>query len=111
MRNLIKYLVIAVLALFIFTGCGCKEPEIRIFKEKEVVLIEPDPINYTYVDTPTFPDESEIMDVDEALDVTTTYAIKMQSVVQEYEARVDSLKKYIEDSKAKIKELKENNNK
>ncbi len=51
------------------------------------------------------------LDVDEALDVTTTYAIKMQSVVQEYEARVDSLIKYIEDSKVKIKEIKETNNK
>ena len=107
MKSLIKYSIIAIFALFIFTGCGCKEPEIRIFKEKEVVLVEPDPINYTYVDTPSFPDEVENMDVDEALDVTTVYAIKLQSVVLEYEARVDSLIKYIEDSKAKIKEVKE----
>ena len=109
MKSLIKYSIIAIFALFIFTGCGCTEPEIRIFKEKEVVLVEPDPINYTYVDTPSFPEDAENMDVDEALDVTTIYAIKMQSVVLEYEARVDSLKKFIEDSKAKIKEIKETN--
>ena len=81
MKSLIKYSIIAIFALFIFTGCGCKEPEIRIFKEKEVVLVEPDPINYTYVDTPSFPDEVENMDVDEALDVTTVYALILQSVV------------------------------
>lgn len=111
MNNVIKYSLAAVAVITLFTGCGCTEPEIRIFKEKEVVLVEPDPINYTYVVTPSFPDEAENMDVDEALDVTTIYAIKMQSVVQEYEARVDSLIKYIEDSKAKIKEIKETNNK
>lgn len=111
MKNIIKYSIFAIFAVFIFTGCGCKEPEIKIFKEKEVVVLEPDPINYTYVATPNFPDEAENMDTEEALDVTTVYAIKLQSVVQEYEARVDSLKQYIIDVKNKQKEILETNNK
>lgn len=107
MISRIKYSLAAVAIIAMFSGCGCKEPEIKIFKEKEVVLVEPDPINYTYIATPYFPDETENMEVEEALDVTFTYAIKLQSVIQQYEARVDSLKQYIEDAKAKVKELKE----
>lgn len=107
MKSRIKYSLAAVAVIAMFSGCGCKEPEIKIFKEKETILVEPDPINYTYVATPKFPDEAENMDVDEALDITTEYAIKLQSVVQEYEARADSLKQFVEEAKAKIKELKE----
>lgn len=105
MRVMIKYLITAVAVLVLFTGCGCKEPEIKIVKEKELVLIEPDAINYTYVSTPTFPEQLDDMEVDEVLDVTIEYSIKLQSVVQQYEARVDSLKKYAADVKAKLLEL------
>lgn len=111
MKNIIKYSLVAVAIITLFIGCGCKEPEIKIFKEKEIVVLEPDPINYTYVNTPSFPDEVENMDTEEALDVITVYTIKLQSVVQEYEARVDSLKQYIENVKAKQKEILETNNK
>lgn len=107
MRNIIKYTIVAIFAVFIFTGCGCKEPEIKIVKEKELILVEPDAVNYTYVSTPSFPDDVENLDVDTALEITIEYSIKLQSVVQQYEARVDSLKQYIEDVKAKQKELKE----
>ncbi len=107
MRNIFKYLILAIVAMFIFNGCGCKEPEIKIFKEKELVIVEPDAVNYTYVSTPNFPDEIENMEVDEALDMTIDYSIKLQSVIQQYEARVDSLKQFIEDAKAKQKEIKE----
>ncbi len=107
MKNIIKYLILAIVAMFVFTGCGCKEPEIKIFKEKELVIVEPDAVNYTYVSTPNFPDEIENMEVDEALDMTIDYSIKLQSVIQQYEARVDSLKQFIEDAKAKQKEIKE----
>ena len=107
MRTIFKYLLIAIFAIFAFTGCNCKEPEIRIFKEKEVVIVEPDAVNYTYVATPDFPNEIETVEVDEALDMTIDYSIKLQSVIQQYEARVDSLKQFIEDAKAKQKEIKE----
>jgi hypothetical protein len=111
MKTMIKYSLAAISVIALFTGCGCKEPEIKIFKEKKLAIVEPDAVNYTYVVTPNFPDEVENMDTEEALDVITVYAIKLQSVIQEYEARVDSLKKFIEDAKLKQKEILETNNK
>lgn len=105
MKSIVKYSLAAVAVIALFTGCGCKEPEIKIVKEKELVIVEPDAVNYTYVSTPNFPDQIENMEIDEALDMTIEYSIKLQTVIQQYEARVDSLKKYIEDVKAKQLEL------
>jgi len=103
----IVYLSIAILAVFIFTGCGCKEPDIKIIEKAKVEFIEPDASNYTYVDVPKLEVDFDNMTVDEALDYIIEYSLKQQTVIQEYEARTDSLNQWVSDVKKKQLELRE----
>lgn len=107
MKRIIKYSIIAILAVFVFTGCGCKEPEIKIIEKTKVEFIEPDVSNYTYVDVPTLDIDTTNMTVDEALDYIIEYSLKQQTVIQEYEARIDSLNKWVNEVKLKQKEIRE----
>ena len=52
------------------------------------------------------PDVSN-MTVDEALDYIIEYSLKQQTVIQEYEARTDSLNKWVNEVKLKQKEIRE----
>lgn len=101
-------LLCLALGMLLLTGCAQVQPEIKIVEKVKVEFIKPDAINYTYVETPTLPDNIDTLEMDEALDATIEYSIKLQTVIQQYEARVDSLKKWVSDVEAKQIELREN---
>ncbi len=111
MKNIIKYSIAAVAVVALFNGCGNTQPQIVTIKERKTTVVEPEASQYTYVKTPSFEGDIDSMDTEEALDAVTNYSIKLQSVIQKYEARVDSLKTYYEEVKQKYKESDEEVNK
>ena len=100
----IIFMLLALVAI-VFTGCSQKEPDIRIVEKHKVEFIEPYNVDYGYVSLPTLPDEITMVDTSTALDMLSIYTIKLQSAIEIYEARMDSLREWTEQVKKKQLEI------
>lgn len=104
--NLLSICMILSIYGLVFNGCAGKEPDIKVVVETEVVFVEPYITDYSYVAVPTLREDVDTLDTSRALDVVTEYAIKLQSVVEKYELRMDSLSEWVADVKKKQLEIK-----
>lgn len=103
-----KIILLAIAAIFIFTGCGHKEPEIVIQKEIETVYVMPPKEAYEKIIIPA-PIAKEkymslnIRDREKELGI---YITKLISEMKAENLKKEEIIKYLEDAEKKNKEIK-----
>lgn len=103
-----KIVLLAITAIFVFTGCGHKEPEILIQKEIETVYVMPPKEAYEKIIIPT-PIAKEkymslnIRDREKELGI---YITRLISEIKAENLKKEEVVKYLEDIEKKNKEIK-----